>query len=192
MNLDFKFSSDSINLNENNKEEKIKVIKKGGFFIYKPKLSIIINKNNYEVNNLFLTQEELYRLGNYLKITVLNIIPPFNHLKNYFDQIIEIMKHLDLPIYWETPSNMTVSMSTIKMISKQIKTNLIKKAKPISILIPTDQMDYKQIKTGFMPNFIHSLDASNIHLLIKNIEDLKLIKLIYIQSMIVLLVIAVI
>ena len=84
------------------------------------------------------------------------------------------MKHLDLPIYWETPSNMTISMSNRKMTSKQFKTNLIKKAKPISILVPTDQIDYRHIKTGFMPNFIHSLDASNIHLLIKNIEEVKL------------------
>ena len=64
---------------------------------------------------------------------------------------------------------MSVSMSNRVMKSKQIKTRLIKKAKPINILLPTDQIDYKNIKTGLMPNFIHSLDASNIHILIKNI-----------------------
>jgi DNA-directed RNA polymerase len=69
---------------------------------------------------------------------------------------------------------MTVSMSNRKMKSKQIKTSLIKKAKPISILVPTDQIDYKNIKTGLMPNFIHSLDASNIHILIQNIVKLNL------------------
>jgi DNA-directed RNA polymerase len=84
------------------------------------------------------------------------------------------MKKLELPIDWVTPSGMTVSMSNRILKSKQIKTSLIKKSKPISILIPTDQLDYKNIKTGLMPNFIHSLDASNIHILIKNIHKLKL------------------
>ena len=69
---------------------------------------------------------------------------------------------------------MTVSMSNRIMKSKQIKTNLIKKAKPISILVPTEQIDYRSIKIGFMPNFIHSLDASNIHLLVKNMYQLNL------------------
>ena len=69
---------------------------------------------------------------------------------------------------------MTVSMSNTIMKSKQIKPNLIKKSKPISILLPTDQIDYKNIKTGLMPNFIHSLDASNIHILIKHIKILNL------------------
>ena len=65
---------------------------------------------------------------------------------------------------------MSVSMSNRIMVPKKIKTSLIKKSKPINILLPTDQIDYKNIKTGLMPNFIHSLDASNIHLLIKNIK----------------------
>ena len=74
---------------------------------------------------------------------------------------------------------MKVSTSTRIMKSKKIKTSLLKKSKPISILIPTDQIDYQNIKIGLMPNLIHSLDASNIHLLIKNLNknDLKNFKL---------------
>lgn len=67
---------------------------------------------------------------------------------------------------------MKVSMSNVKMSSKRIKNNILKKAKPITILIPTDTIDYSSIKTGLMPNFIHSLDASNIHILIKKIKSI--------------------
>jgi DNA-directed RNA polymerase len=142
-----------------------------GCYIYIPNENILKNKGN---NEIYLTQKELFLLANLIKSTVLNIIPPFNDLKLYFDNIIDIMKKLELPIDWVTPSGMTVSMSNRILKSKQIKTSLIKKSKPISILIPTDQLDYKNIKTGLMPNFIHSLDASNIHILIKNIHKLKL------------------
>lgn len=64
---------------------------------------------------------------------------------------------------------MSVSMSSVKMKSHRVKQNIIKKSKPISILIPTENINYNKIKLGLMPNFIHSLDASNIHVLISNI-----------------------
>lgn len=67
---------------------------------------------------------------------------------------------------------MKVYTNTRIMKSNKINSSVIKKA--ISILIPTDQIDYKNVKTGFMPNLIHSLDASNIHLLIKNIKSIDL------------------
>lgn len=60
------------------------------------------------------------------------------------------------------------------MKSQKIRQSLIKKSKPISILIPTENINYKKIKLGLMPNLIHSLDASNIHLLIVNILKLNL------------------
>ena len=69
---------------------------------------------------------------------------------------------------------MTVSMSPLKMSTRKVKTNLLKSSKPITILIPTDTIDYSSIKTGLMPNFIHSLDASNIHMLIKLILELQI------------------
>ena len=142
-----------------------------GTYIYVPKSEILSvpTTNNPNMSQLFFTSGELITFSHYIKTTVLNIIPPFTQLKNYFDKMIDILKKLELPIFWETPSGMSVSMSNRVMKSKQIKTSLIKKAKPINILLPTDQIDYKNIKTGLMPNFIHSLDASNIHILIKNI-----------------------
>ena len=145
--------------------------KEKGTYIYIPNSNILSGntKNNPNMSQLFFTSSELLTFSHYIKTTVLNIIPPFTQLKNYFDNMIDILKKLELPIFWETPAGMSVSMSNRVMKSKQIKTSIIKKAKPINILLPTDQIDYKNIKTGLMPNFIHSLDASNIHILIKNI-----------------------
>lgn len=142
-----------------------------GINIYLPKEQILLDKSK---NNLFYTKKELFFFSKFIKTTVLNIIPPFNELKIYFDKTIDILKKLNLTIYWDTPSGMTVNMSNIVLKSKPIKTSLIKKAKPIKLLIPTEQIDYRTIKNGFMPNFIHSLDASNIHLLIRNIENMQL------------------
>jgi DNA-directed RNA polymerase len=57
------------------------------------------------------------------------------------------------------------------MVSKPIKTRLLKSSKPITISIPTEQYDYIAIERGFMANMIHSFDSSNIHILVKDLMD---------------------
>lgn len=164
-------SKNLIKLKIDKKEDKELNIKiSSGIYIYKPLSNILLNNND----ELIFTQTELNKLGNIIKQTVLSIIPPFNNLKKYFDGIIEILNILNLPIYWTTPSGMKVSLTSMKMESKKIRTNKLRSSKPITILIPTDSLDYNAIKTGLMPNFIHSLDATNIHLLIKLILDLNM------------------
>ena len=52
-----------------------------------------------ENNEIIFTQNELNKLGNLIKRTVLNVIPPFRSLKEYFDDIIKILSYLNEPIY---------------------------------------------------------------------------------------------
>lgn len=158
--------------------------KKKGSFILVPKPEIkknaCLQKAQTQLTQgqvqptLYFTSSELLKFAKIVQITVLNIIPPFIKLKKYFDGIINILGALDLPFFWQTPAGMSVSMSSIQMKSHRLRQNLFKKSKPVSILIPTEQIDFKKIKLGLMPNFIHSLDASNIHILISNILKLKL------------------
>nr|QWO71452.1 RNA polymerase [Calocybe cyanea] len=145
-----------------------------GFYAYYPSTYLLKKEFIHEDKDLIFSQKELNTLGIIIRGTVLSLIPPFAQLKEYFDKILDILKIINLPIYWETPSNMTVSMSLINMSQKKIKSSLLKSSKPITILLPTNNLNYRSIKTGLMPNFIHSLDASNIHLLIKLISVLNL------------------
>lgn len=51
--------------------------------------------------------------------------------------------------------------------AKRVKTPILKNSKPITVRMPTEEYAYNSIKRSFMANFIHSLDAANIHYLIK-------------------------
>lgn len=136
-------------------------------YIYKAKKSLL--KNDGPV---YFTSTELMTLSKLIYITVHNIIPPYRKLKDYFDHIIMIMSMINKDIFWNTPSGMSVSISDRKFTKKKIQNTIFKNKKPISILIPTEAIDYIKIKKGLMPNFIHSLDASNIHILIHYINKL--------------------
>lgn len=64
---------------------------------------------------------------------------------------------------------MHINMSRRLFTSKVTKTKLVGTAKPITVTIPTGKMDTKGNIRGFVANLIHSLDASHINLIIKNI-----------------------
>ena len=74
----------------------ININKDKDIIIYKPKIDILINKEN---QNLYFSAKDLLYFAKLIKTTVLNIIPPFNQLKIYFDKFIEIMQKLELPIF---------------------------------------------------------------------------------------------
>jgi DNA-directed RNA polymerase len=94
-------------------------------------------------------------------------IPSLKTLTNYFKSIINFLNTLNLPIIWETPAGLNINYQQIKFESKTIKNKLIQRNNPITISMHTDNTDKIKISRSFMPNFIHFLDASNVHLLFK-------------------------
>lgn len=54
---------------------------------------------------------------------------------------------------------------------KRVKTSFLKRSKPVTIRIPSENYDYTEIKRSLMANFVHSLDAANIHYLVKLIVE---------------------
>ena len=98
-------------------------------------------------------------------------IPSLKNLTNYFKNVINILNTLNLPVSWETPAGLKIKYQQIKFESKAIKNKLIQTSNPITISIPTDKIDKLKMLRSFMPNFIHSLDASNVHLLIKDLYE---------------------
>jgi hypothetical protein len=98
-------------------------------------------------------------------------IPSLSKLTNYLNKLLKIIMKLNMPIIWTAPSGLKISLSIRQFESKITQTNLVEYSKPITIKLPLNKLDNKSIISGFMPNLIHSLDASNIHLLIPKLTD---------------------
>jgi DNA-directed RNA polymerase len=73
---------------------------------------------------------------------------------------------MDIPFNWITPSGLIIKHVYKKFDKVKVKSNLISKAKPVTIALPTLKPDVRKTKQGLIANLIHSLDASNIHLLL--------------------------
>ena len=68
---------------------------------------------------------------------------------------------------------MKISLSNVEYKTKQSKTLFYKK-RSVTISLPSENLDRKAIKRGFMPNFIHSMDAAHIHILIDKLLNNKI------------------
>lgn len=130
----------------------------------------------YEVNpdyvknkeKLYLTSSEMGALSNILHKSVYNIFPTLKFFKNYLDELINVIIKLNKPIIWITPAKLKISLSYKNFKSEQTK-SLYSKKRGVSISLPLTTLNSKTIRQSFMPNFIHSMDAANIQLLIKNL-----------------------
>ena len=49
--------------------------------------------------DLYLTSKDLFKLASIIKATVLSIIPPFEELNKYFEEILKILQIYNLPIF---------------------------------------------------------------------------------------------
>lgn len=117
---------------------------------------------------LIIGSKEYGKLTSIVYEVLTKELPSLKDLTNYFKNMIKLLNNLDLPITWITPAGLKIRYSQIKFESITTKNRLIS-SKPISISIPTQETNHIKMIRSFMPNFIHSLDAANVHILLNNI-----------------------
>jgi DNA-directed RNA polymerase len=118
-----------------------------------------------EDSNIYINKKELYALSELIHNTLYDEHPLLKGLVKYLTEIAELLFKLGLPIIWNTPSGLIVKQKYNKFKKLRVKASL-SKSSTYTILVPTDEIDLSKQKAGFMPNLIHSMDASNICLMI--------------------------
>jgi hypothetical protein len=81
----------------------------------------------------------------------------------------------NLPFIWVTPSGMKIKFALGKVKTQRAGLKFIREGSGVQInIINKDEIDVKKSVVALMPNFIHSLDASNIHELTNFLHNLKI------------------
>lgn len=79
------------------------------------------------------------------------------------------------PFTQVTPSGMKINYALGKVTTKRAGLKFIREGSGVQInIINKDKIDVQKLVVGLMPNFIHSLDATNIHELTDSIHKLKI------------------
>ena len=150
----FELKKEFINENEN---------KSISYFI----VNKAICKNNESIQ---LSFKEFGKLTSFLYKGVYYSFPNLANYVKYTKKIADIFSALNIPIEWKTPAGMKVKMNYNKKESKTIK-SLFSKLRLGSVSLPLTKMNHISNRIAFMPNFIHSMDATNIQFLIKLLKE---------------------
>src|SRR5882724_6441508 len=147
-------------------KEHLSVYKEGNKKFYK--VPAEFTKNN-EI--IYLYPSEVNKLAFIIFNGLIDNLPSLKLLNKYLDQLLSILLKLNCPIFWITPVGLKINLSTIKFKKIRSTSSLIPFGKPVTISIPTNKLNTRKIKTSFMPNLVHSLDASNIHILCEKLNN---------------------
>ena len=131
-------------------------------------LPLVFTKDNIPVR---LYNKDITSLAHLIYNAILNNIPSLKLLNKYLEEWVDVMNELDLPIVWITPSGLKIKLSIVKFDKIRSRSKLLPYGKPVTISLPTNELNKKKIKSSLMPNLVHSLDASNIHLLIDYLKN---------------------
>ncbi len=142
--------------------------------IWKDNKSMIIVPKAYTVNNMdmVISWKDMGQFTKLVYNTIHLELPSLKSLNKYLRELIKIVTHFNLPVSWVTPAGMKMNLSTVKL--NKVRTNLTLAntgRTKITLNLPTKVLDTKSIETSFMPNLVHSLDASNIYLLVDAIAN---------------------
>ena len=82
----------------------------------------------------------------------------------YLADIARCFGQEDKNISWITPSNFYVKQQYYNFNMKRIRTKLHASTVKLSLLTDTKEVDKRKSTQSFAANFVHSLDAANVHL----------------------------
>jgi DNA-directed RNA polymerase, mitochondrial len=147
------------------------------------KRAFILQDKNFLKNqdiNLTLTFKEIFKLAEIIHNVLYNSFPNLTVVVKYLKDINRFLKLLGLSTVWLTPSGMLIEQHYSKIIKEELVTNILGKRKSITInKIDKNTINLQKQNSGIVPNLVHSLDASNIALLIKkwdtNLKDIDIL-----------------
>jgi len=124
-------------------------------------------------SGILITNAEL----TYLSKVIYNILfkenPALGELNKYFQAIAKLLATLNLGVVWITPNGLEVKQKYTKFDKKLLAVNLYKNKLARHIIsIPTSDLNKVKQAHGLLPNFIHSLDASTIQVLVNRLGSI--------------------
>lgn len=135
---------------------------------------ITMYQSNKKVGDVILSFNEIYMLSTIIYKSLFIEHPMLNELVNYLRSMVKLLNSLNLPIVWLTPSGLLITQKYMKFESERFTTKIFSKRKTLTLRrIKHENINKLKQVNAFIPNFIHSLDASNIALLIKEILQIN-------------------
>ena len=150
-------------------EQFVKVDLKNNHYIYTP-------IDSSSAKNLRLTYKDIRQLGKIIYESLFKLHDSLKDIMIYFNDMVDLLNQLELPVSWITPSGLNISQKYIKFTKYDISSTFAGKRHKMTLRKPyvckkgNTIINLNKQKNSFIPNFIHSMDASHVLLLLKKIK----------------------
>ena len=128
-------------------------------------------KNNIDVPWGTQTFKHYHYLAEMIQESVANICPSSTEVMSYLNKLGKCFTREDKQIEWLTPSNFLVKQSYKKTVSKKIKTQMGHSTIRLTLLEDLNKVDKRRSIQSFPANFVHSMDAANVHLALEKAKS---------------------
>ena len=105
-----------------------------------------------------------YFLARKIVQIVKKVCPKSSIVMQYLTDIAKCFGNESKVMKWNTPSKFYINQNYYKLNSKQVKTKIGTSTIRLSLTDRTDEVDSRKTSQSFAANFVHSLDAANVHL----------------------------
>nr|AYE93220.1 RNA polymerase [Termitomyces sp.]AYE93272.1 RNA polymerase [Termitomyces sp.] len=138
-------------------------------FCYFYSVSSNLIKEEFKGDQIKFSSSEMGKFFSILYSAVYDTFPSLKKYVEYLNKFADIFGKLDAPIIWTTPVGMHIEIRYKEFKTKKGK-NLYDRKKRNSVSLPIPgKINHKANKLSFLPNLIHSMDSSNIQLLVRNL-----------------------
>jgi len=124
-------------------------------YLYKHDVDLPWEKDSF-AHNYFLARKIIQ--------TVKKVCPKSSIIMEYLTDIAKCYGNEHKTIKWNTPSKFYVNQNYFIQNSKQIRTKIGTSTVYLSLNEETDEVNSNKSTRSFAANFVHSLDAANVHL----------------------------
>jgi DNA-directed RNA polymerase, mitochondrial len=136
----------------------------------KPLYGLIDDKYNKYKIDFNLNYKEINALGRILHDILYETFGNLTLLVDYFKDMNKQLKKLNLNPMWLTPGGLIIEQRYVFTEEKELISSILGKRKSITRRTPIkDKINLKKQNEGIVPNVVHSFDASNIALLVKEL-----------------------
>jgi DNA-directed RNA polymerase len=149
------------------KEEHFKF---AGYVEGKPTFTLIKDIYKKDNINFYLTHTEINKLASVIHELLYDSFESLKVLVKYLKDMNRLLKILRLSSIWMSPGGLIIEQKYVKFNSINKTTSILGRKKSITIKEPIrNDINLRKQNEAIMPNIVHSFDASNIALLIKEL-----------------------
>lgn len=135
----------------------------------------INNEIRYETGGIngkiLLTYKEVFKTASIIYKLIFSEYPSIQTVYTYFLEIVRLMVKIGVPISWRPPSGLKIIQKYNLSSEHKFSITIGGRKQTIVLRWKLEKVDTKKQGNAVIPNIIHSLDASHLHLVVGLLDN---------------------